>query len=196
MDASLLDESEAMSWVLPAVDPFLLVSPYPEPPLAGWYATPLVPAVAAQLLAQARQAQQRQLSEQGSQFAARLAELIACYWQARAITLDYQSLLATAASDQQALVELVYGQLLISRKLSTARAHLKRGFTLATPRFKPAEYFSVLRCHEMLDWLLLTEHAAVPQGLPDLLSEARVIKRLQPARKGTPTRYGEDDTLG
>lgn len=185
-----------MSWVLPAADLFLLVSPSPEPPLAGWYATPLLPAVAAQLQAQARQAQQRQLSEQGSQFAPRLAELIADYWQARAITLGYQSLQATATPDQQALVELVYGQLLISRKLSAARAHLKRGFTLATPRFEPAEYFSVLRCHEMLSWLLLTERAAAAQSLPDLLSEARVIKQIQPANRGARTRHSEDDTLG
>lgn len=185
-----------MSWVLSAVDPFLLVAPSPEPPLAGWYATPLLPAVAAQLQAQARLAQQRQLAGRGTLFTARLAELIACYGLGRAITLDYQSLLATATPDQRALLELVYGQLLISRKLSAARGHLKRGFTLATPRYKPAEYFTVLRCHEMLGWLLLTEQAAVAQSLPDLLNEARVIKQLQPANRGAQARHNEDDTLG
>ncbi|MBU1190896.1 MAG: hypothetical protein KKA36_07940 [Gammaproteobacteria bacterium] len=185
-----------MSWVLPDVDPFLLVTRPAPPPLAGWYAAPMAPALAAELHSQARQAQQRQLADQGSLLASRLMGLIAGFWQDRAIDLDYRSLLATVLPEQQALVELVYGQLLISRKLSGAQDHLKRGFILATPMLKPAEYFAVLRCHEMLSSLVLTERPSVAQTLPSLLNEARVIKQLQPAGRRHMPSHRDDDTLG
>lgn len=196
MSDSNFHETGAMSWVLPDVDLFLLATSPVEPPLAGWYAAPLAPSVAAQLQSQARQTQQQLLASQGNLFAPRLADLIAGYWQGRVIDLDYQSLLATVPPGQQALVELVYGQLLISQKLSGAREHLKRGFTLATPLLKPAEYFAVLRCHELLGSLVLTERPAVAQTLPSLLNEARVIKQLQPAGGRARHSHRDDDTLG
>ena len=185
-----------MSWVLPDVDPFLLATSLAQPPLAGWYAAPLAPEIAADLHIQVRQAQQRQLADQGSQFTSRLAGLIAGYWQDRAIDLDYRSLLATVLPEQQALVELVYGQLLISRKLYGALDHLKRGFILATPMLKPAEYFAVLRCHEVLSTLILTATPSDGQTLSDLLNEARVIKQLQPNSGRMRPGHRDDDTLG
>lgn len=185
-----------MSWVLPDVDLFQLVTPPAQPPLAGWYAAPMAPAVAAELHTQARQAQQRQLADQGNRFPARLAELIACYWLGRGIDLVCQSLLATARVEQQALVELVYGQLLISRKLVGAREHLQRGFTLAIPMLQPAEYFAVLRCHEVLSTLILTATPADGQTLFNLLNEARVIKQLQPNSGRIRPGHRDDDTLG
>ena len=196
MGDSHYSESGAMSWVLPDVDLFLLVTPLAQPPLAGWYATPLAPEVAAQLHSNARQADQRLLAEHGDLFASRLAGLIAGYWQGRTIELDFQSLLATVSPEQQALVEMVYGQLQISRKLSGAREHLKRGFTLATPLLKPVEYFAVLRCHELLGSLVLTERPATAQTLLSLLNEARVIKQLQPAGGRVRHSHRDDDTLG
>lgn len=180
------------------VDARQLLLPDASLPRAGWYATPLTPEEAEALHAQARQAVQRSLSIGAPcerPLAPRLAELIAGFWLGRAVALDHRSLIATQPVEQQALVELVYGQLLISRKLMGALEHLDRGFTLAIPQLAPAEYFALLRRHDLLRALPLRAAASTPQTLPDLLTEARVIRRLQPAgRRGTV--HPHDDTLG
>lgn len=177
------------------VDPSHLLQPDAELPRAGWYASPLKAEVAAVLHAQARQAGQRALASGARPLAPRLAELIAGFWLGRDVALDYCSLIATLPPESQALVELVYGQLLISRKLAGALEHLDRGFTLATPQLAPVEYFALLRRHEVLRALPLHTVASVPQTLPDLLTEARVIRRLQPHGRRR-TAHPHDDTLG
>jgi hypothetical protein len=127
--------------------------------------------------------------------APRLAELISGFWLGRAVALDHRSLIATLPPESQALVELVYGQLLISRKLAGALEHLDRGFTLAVPQLEPGEYFTLLRRHELLRALPLHATASAAQSLSDLLTEARVIRRLQPHGRRR-TAHPHDDTLG
>ncbi|HEY9198508.1 MAG TPA: hypothetical protein VIR60_04010 [Gammaproteobacteria bacterium] len=180
------------------VDAQQLLLPDARLPYAGWYADPLAQQAAAALHVQARQAVQRTLAEGisgGLPLAPRLAELIAGFWLGRAVALDYRSLSATQPPELQALVELVYGQLLLSRKLAGALEHLDRGFILAVPHLAPAEYFALLRRHELLRALPLRADAALGQTLPDLLTEARVIRRLQPAGRRR-TAHPHDDTLG
>lgn len=161
----------------------------------GWYADPLSADAAAALHAQARQAVQRALASGERPLAPKLAELIAGFWLGRDVALDHRSLVATLAPESQALVELVYGQLLISRKLAGALEHLDRGFTLAVLQLAPGEYFTLLRRHELLRALPLHATAAAPQTLSDLLTEARVIRRLQPHGRRR-TAHPHDDTLG
>lgn len=181
-----------------SIDPCQLLSADASLPRAGWYATPLSQELAAALHAQARQAEQRALSAgmTGDRLLApRLAVLIAGFWLGRAAELGYRSLIVTQSPEPLALVELVYGQLLISRKLTGALEHLDRGFMLAAPQLTPLDYFAMLRRHELLRALPLQSTASVPQPLHDLLTEARVIRRLQPhgrRRSGNP----HDDTLG
>ena len=167
-------------------------------PLAGWYAQPLTATAAAGLHTAARRSVQSVLARgaaRGQPLAARLAELIAGFWLGRTVTHDYRSLAATYPPEAVALVELIYGQLLISRKLTGAWTHLERGFTLAIPQLSPADYFALLRRHELLRMLPLGTEASAARTLPDLLTEARVIRRLQPAgrRPGDPA---HEDTLG
>lgn len=175
-----------------------LLTPDARLPHAGWYADPLAQEAATVLHAQARQAVQRTLAQGtsgGQPLAPRLAELIAGFWLGRAVALDHRSLIATQPPELQALVELVYGQLLISRKLSGALEHLERGFVLAIPHLAPADYFALLRRHELLRALPLRAEASVARTLPDLLTEARVIRRLQPVGRRR-TAHPHDDTLG
>ncbi|MBI5041017.1 MAG: hypothetical protein HZB57_07420 [Gammaproteobacteria bacterium] len=178
-------------------DPHQLLQPEATVSLAAWYASPLEPALAADLQLQARQLLQRVLASGGSSLAPRLAEMIAGFWHGRIVTHDYRSLVGTVPEAQQAAVELVYGQLLMSRKQTGAMQHLDRGFELATAALAPAAYFILLRRHTLLRNLVLTPAGAIPQTLPDLLQEARVIQRLQPSH-GLPRnlRNPHDDTLG
>lgn len=178
-----------------SVDVRQLLQPDADLPRVGWYATPLAPEAAMVLHAQARQAAQRALAAGSQPLAPRLAELVAGFWLGRTVTLDYRSLIATRPPESQALVELIYGQLLISRKLADALEHLDRGFMLAVPQLAPGEYFTLLRRHETLRALPLRTTASAPQTLADLLTEARVIRRLQPAGR-RPTVHPHDDTLG
>ena len=181
-----------------SVDVQQLVLPGASLPPAGWYAQPLTATAAAGLHAAARRSVQSALAggaARGQSLAARLAELIAAFWLGRAVALDYRSLIATHPPEVVALVELIYGQLLISCKLAGALEHLERGFTLAVPQLAPADYFALLRRHELLRALPLHRQPSAAQALPDLLIEARVIRRLQPAG-WRPGGSPHDDTLG
>ncbi|MFA7387282.1 MAG: hypothetical protein WCZ87_06430 [Thiohalobacteraceae bacterium] len=177
-------------------DPFGLVTAPAEPPVAGWYATPLSVEAAESLGAQARQALQRALAGRRSLFAPQLAELIAGFWLGRDIALDYRSLQATLRSDRAALAELVYGQLLMSRKLLGASEHLRQGFRRAVTRLAPAEYLALLRRHDLLEVLVLTSRPAAPQPLAELLREAGVIRRLERGSARRDVLHRHDDTLG
>jgi hypothetical protein len=93
------------------------------------------------------------------------------------------------------LLELVYGQLLISRKLQPATIHLEQGFMRAACYLDSGDYLRLLRRHELLGYLVLTDTPADPQPLDALLSEAAVIRRL---RENTGRRNENDhhDTVG
>lgn len=180
------------------VDVQQLVLPDAELPPAGWYAQPLAPSAAAGLHQEARRAVQRALAGgavRGQPLAPRLVELIAGFWLDRAVALDHRSLIMTHPPESAALVELVYGQLLISRKRAGAFAHLDRGFALLARHLAPSDYLTLLRRHDWLRALPLREEPSVPQTLAELLTEARVIRRLEPAGR-RPGDSPHEDTLG
>lgn len=177
-------------------DPFRLTTAPVEPPPAGWYATPLSVEAAECLGAQARQAQQRALAGHRRLFAPQLAELIAGFWLGRNIGLDYRSLQATLPADRAAIAELVYGQLLMTRKLLGAGDRLRQGFRRAVAQLASDEYLALLRRHELLGALVLTSSPAAPQTLAELLREARVIRRLERHPAPRHALHRRDDTLG
>lgn len=179
----------------PEVVVFQLLVPGGDPPLAGWYATPLAASRAAELLALSRQAIQRALADSASADLPRLAQVIAGFWLGHVVEHDYRSLAATLAPERRALLELIYGQLLISRKCAGALEHLRRGFALATPGLAPADYFALLRRHELLQALVLSPRGVAAQTLADLLNEARIVRRFAHGR-GAPPGHSPDDTLG
>lgn len=164
---------------------------------AAWVATPLTKPQALALQTQARLRLQQAMTRGTSLLAPRLADVIAGFWLGRDVSHDYRSLMATLAEPQRALVESVYGQLLMSCKRGGALVHLERGFELATAVLAPAAYFVLLRRHSLLRHLVLTPAGAPPQTLSDLLQEARVIQRLNAGRgiaRGADNSH--EDTLG
>ena len=121
------------------------------PSLGDWFAVPLCMDQAEHLLTEARQAMQRAYARGNAGYEMRILELIACYWLDRPVDHLYTSL--SAALDEQhhqALLELVYGQLLMSRRQAAAMSHLDTGFKLAAGLLEPDVYFEMIRRHDML----------------------------------------------
>lgn len=165
-------------------------------PPAGWYATPMSGEAAAAFARAMHLAGQRVLAGGGDAWRTRLGGLIGQYWSGGAVELDFRSLAVTAPPEAKALVELVYGQLLVSRKRSLALQHLDRGFAMLAGGLSPVDYFALLERHALLRMLTLTDAGAAPLDLPDLLVEARVIRRLRDGGRAAMPRPLHDDTLG
>lgn len=161
--------------------------------LADWYATPLAPVTAGAVLAAAQRALQSRLCAGASRAPLQVLVQICGFW------LDglpeERGTASTTDAREAALRELVRGQLLASRKLAPAPAHLARGFRLAAPLLDTADYFRLLREHELLAGLPYSGRPAPAQDLPALLNEAAVIRRLQCGDRRRPV-WPHLDTLG
>lgn len=156
-----------------------------QPALTAWYGEPPQAAGAAVLQARTREALQLNLCRERAAFPLHVLQLVCDYWSRGDAGSAYESLAAVAMERRdRALLELVYGQLLMGRKLRPAGDHLARGFRLAVPWLSSAGYFELVRRHERLDGLRLTDTPAPAQGLAALLAEAAVVRCLQNGRRG------------
>ncbi|MGD2112862.1 MAG: hypothetical protein PVI50_05710 [Gammaproteobacteria bacterium] len=164
--------------------------------LADWYATPLAPAAAGALLRVTQRAIQARLRSGGSCLPLEILLQIARFsLEKPSAPLPAISRNPPPAAREAALQELVYGQLLVSRKLQPAPAHLARGFRLAAPLLEATEYFRLVREHELLTCLPFSDTPAAARDLPALLNEAAVIRRLQRGNRRRPT-WPHLDTVG
>ncbi|NIP73549.1 MAG: hypothetical protein GWO16_11185 [Gammaproteobacteria bacterium] len=147
--------------------------------LTAWHAEPMDPA-----RAEVRRAEQQAYPRGRDCPRSRLQAMIGRFWLGRSIEPDHATL-AQVASDAvtRALADLVYGQLLLSRKLAGAHDHLRAGFAAATPHLSAAGYFVLLRRHELLASIPLTEQPSPALGLAELLREAAVIRGLRRQRR-------------
>ncbi len=103
-----------------------------RPSLACWYADPRDAQAAQALLEVTQRRLQIRRCRGGRCFPLHVLRLICHYWLDRDCTLEYEQLSILYGDDRDlALLELVYGQLLISRKCLPALQHLERGFSLA-----------------------------------------------------------------
>jgi hypothetical protein len=167
-----------------------------RPALSDWYGDPILPSAAQVLLDRTERRLRSRLCHGGRCFPLHALRMICRHWLLSDSAMDYRQLAALARDDgERALVELVYGQLLISGRRLTAREHLARGFSLAARLLDAAEYFVVLRRHELLDYLPLSDTPVKAQELGSLLTQAAVIRRL---RHGERRHVGNahHDTLG
>ncbi len=156
--------------------------------LGEWYAVPLDPPD--------REPLARCVAAAGS-LVERFGSLISAFWAGADPAMAYESLggLLGDEGPERALLELVQGQLLMSRRLPGAMAYLDRGFRLAVPWLGAREYFRVLKRHELLRELPPAPSPQPPRDLDALLTEARVIRRLRRGRPQSPF-FSHRDTLG
>jgi hypothetical protein len=156
-----------------------------HPTLTTWYGEPQQVAETVKLQARTREALQLNLCREHAAFNLHVLQLACDYWSRGEAGSAYESLVAVAVDRRdRALLELVYGQLLMGCKLRPAGEHLARGFRLAVPWLSSTGYFELVRRHERLDCLHLTDMPTPPQGLDSLLAEAAVVRRIQQGRRG------------
>lgn len=167
--------------------------------LGTWYADPMTPQQAAALLADCEERENRRKRHAGNLLVCRLQKMIARYWLGDDIGPHYGMLRTTAgrSAHGRALLELIYGQLLLSRRLAEGMVHLERGFRMATTLFSAADYLLVMNRHRLLRQLPLGEQPANAEPLEALLTSARVIERMRGAGQHRPV-YSHDpkDTYG
>jgi len=164
--------------------------------LAAWYGEPVSPADAVCLYTDTEKALRSRLCAGLPAFQLHVLQLLGHFWMDVSISLEYQQL-ATSANGQRdrALLEIVYGQLLLSRRQRPALEHLDRGFRLAAGYLDASDYFLLVRRHDLLRHIPLSATQAAPQGLQSLLAEAAVIRQLQGAVRHT-CRDTRQDTIG
>ena len=85
----------------------------------------------------------------------------------------------------------------MSRQLEGAMAHLERAFMLGRDLFSPADYFRIMKRHQLLDLIPLSKPPATPRTLHELLTSAAVMREFdkrQQRRK--PFIFDPKDTYG
>jgi len=168
----------------------------PQVSLVAWYGEPLNTGDAEHMYAETGKALTRRLCAGLPVFQLQLAQLLCHNWMDVCILPEYRQLTILAGGKRdRALLELVYGQLLLSRRRTPGLQHLDCGFRLAAGYLEAADYFLLVRRHDLLRYLPLSAAGVAPQGLQSLLAEAAVIRQLQGARRHTCS-VSHSDTLG
>lgn len=153
----------------------------PEAALADWHGDPVSPNMASNWLNSA-----------DNRNADALTRLVGRYWAGLRCDVLLAELQRNANNAQQtALIDLVWGQLLMARRLEGAMAHLNRGFDVAAPLLSARDYLRVLKRHQTLSWLVLNPVPSPPQTLTDLIRLAEVTRRLR-AANGEDARFAPD----
>jgi len=172
-----------------------LIPPLPQA-LGGWYAQPLDAVAAQRLGEQGRQRAQQAYRQRRSALVGDVEQLIAAFALGQAVNAELSSLLRSPLTPgERAMLLLIHGQLLISRRCSGAMGWLQQGFEAGRDLFLPADFFAVMRRHELLAELPLYEQPRDAVGLDVLLQEAAVIRRLRGPRRSPAVRDGAD-TVG
>ncbi len=170
----------------------------PDMSLHEWYANPLDHRQAQELLQQANDRMQSACLGGSETFYCHVQEMIARFWLDQNIDINFQALHHTTSEPALlALLEIVYGQLLASRKLTGAIDHLATGFSASSDLLPANEYFKLSKQLELLNYLPYSDTPAPAQDVDGLLTEAGVIKRLQEGRR-EPKQYplNPEDTTG
>jgi hypothetical protein len=172
-----------------------LATPAGELPLAGWYADPLTPGQARELAGRIK-ARWQERDSGCEPFTLELLMMIARWWQGEAIEAEARRLQRIYPSPAlRGLVHEVFGQLLISRKLSGAGRMLDEALQQLSAELAPADYFSLLKRHQALSRLHLGNRPALPQPLQALLNEAAAIEAIEGPRRPN-SGPGRQDTTG
>lgn len=156
-----------------------LLSKMPAP-LSAWYGNPMTTETADQLLSRAHMLQQERLRTGADGFQLQLLKALCHDWLGTGPNNGFAELGALAGRrHERALWQLVRGQLLASRKTCGAMAYLTAGFREAAPLLETAEYFALVRQHELLGYLPWSKKPSMALALDELLAEAAVIKQLR-----------------
>jgi len=167
--------------------------------LGKWYANPQSPEEAVQLLAQCEARERQRKRHGGNTFTCQLQKMVARFWIGEEV-YDHYLMLKPATSRSihgQVLLELIYGQLLLSRRLREGMTHLDTGFRLATNLLAAGDYLEVMNRHRLLRLLPLSGTASTAEPIDSLLTSARVIERMNQSAQARPIfLHDPKDTYG
>ncbi|MEN8170132.1 MAG: hypothetical protein ABFS08_07920 [Pseudomonadota bacterium] len=167
--------------------------------LAQWYAEPLSPEQAKTLLSLSVEREQRLLRRFGRPYLSPLLKLIALHWLNEPIEGHYQHLLSRKERSIHAeiLKPLIYGQLLMSRRIEGAMDYLDDAFQQARLLLSPEEYFVIMKRHQLLRTLPLGKTKTQGERLESLLTAAAVIERMKESLGERPEFWHDpNDTYG
>jgi len=171
-----------------------------QPSILGrWYADPLSSDEARQLLEQTEQREEKRKRHCGNTLTCKLQRMVALFWLGEEVNAYYQILrpLAARSPHGHALLELIYGQLLLSSHLKEGLMHLEQGFRLAAKLFTARDYLDVMNRHRLLRQLPLSDTPTHADPLSAMLTSAKVIERMkQPENKRQPYFHDPKDTYG
>jgi len=156
-------------------------------PLSRWYATPLDRDSAETLLRTAQQREAIRIRRGKSCYTCRLQRMIAHYWLGKEIDEEFHALQHRLRNTAHGriLAELIYGQLLMSKRRPGAMAALNNAFHHARHLLIPADYFALFKRHDLLHKLPLGSELQKGLSLEELLTTAAVIERMtKPQRAG------------
>lgn len=165
--------------------------------LGLWHGDPLGTPAAQTLLARAQQRQRRGHRQRRCRSCV-LQELIARYWLGEEIGPLYRHALPLlqGSAHGRALLEIITGQLLLSRRLNGARQHLEEGFHRASRLFTPSDYLAVLKRQQQLSYLPLGDTALPAAPLSELLTTAQVIERMAGSSRRSRGKHDPTDLYG
>lgn len=167
--------------------------------LARWYAEPLSHDAAKTLLKLCAEREQLKLKQYGSPYLAPYLKLIALHWLDEPTDGHYQYLRSrnSVSAHAEVLKPLIYGQLLISKKIEGAIEYLDEAFQQGRLLFRPEDYFVVMKRHQLLAKLPTGDHPSHGEGLNSLLTTAAVIDRMGKTQQGRPDfDHDPNDTYG
>lgn len=148
--------------------------------LARWYATPLDRDAAVALLHAAQQREAVRVRRGKSCYTCRLQRMVAHYWLGKEIDEEFHALTQRLRNTAHGriLVELIYGQLLMSQRRSGAMAALDHAFHAAHHLLTPGDYFVLFKRHNLLRRLPLGTEGQKGLFLDELLTTSAVIERM------------------
>lgn len=165
--------------------------------LSAWQAEPVSQATASEMLEGVRVHLQHAYHNGSETPILKIMEMTALFQLGQYQYADFNNLMCTLDSEKyRALACLVYGQLLVSQKYSGAHEMLKQGFDRIQPWLQADEYFTLLKRHQQLASLALSQSGSDALSLQELLNEAAVVRKLQGEVRDRTHRGKQTDTLG
>lgn len=172
----------------------------PSPGILGrWYAEPMDSATAKACLEQAELRLRNNLRRGRRSLTPRFAMVIAKFWLGREIEAELESLryLTRKSAHGRILCDLIQGQLMMGRQLKGAMHYLERAFMTSRALYAPSDYFQVMKRHQLLAELPLSEHPTPPRTLQELVTAAAVIQEFgKRGNKRKPYTFDPRDTYG
>jgi hypothetical protein len=165
--------------------------------LTKWYANPQsIDEARSHIIKTSQRLQQHYRRGTGCRFC-QLQLSISAFWLGEDVKPQIEKLLFQHQNQRRftALINLVYGQLLMSQRLKDARYYLDEGFKQASPLLTNSDYFKIHHQHQLLKIIPLEDKPLPATDLKTLINMAEVISKF-PQQEPRKYHYDPSDLYG